>query len=376
MRKRYFCYNLTNSRIIHCIMNIAALLSGGVDSSVAVHLLKEQGYTPDLFYIKIGSDESNEWDCSEEEDWAMATMVARKYGCKLERVDLHKEYWENVVGYTIERLRKGLTPNPDVMCNRLIKFGVFEKTIGHNYDYTATGHYASTEKDSDGNVWLTTSPDPVKDQTDFLAQLDNIQISHAMFPIGKLEKDDVRRIAHEAHIPSADRKDSQGICFLGKINYNELVRRYLGEREGLIVEKETGNIIGRHKGYWYHTIGQRKGLGVSGRPEPLFIIATDTVTNTVYVGQGQEHPGLYRRALRILPEEVHWVSPDRRLSEGESRRFSMRIRYRQPLQAGVLHMCADGAYMVFDVPQRGITPGQFAVWYDGDELVGSGVISE
>ena len=221
MRKRYFCYNLTNSRIIHCIMNIAALLSGGVDSSVAVHLLKEQGYTPDLFYIKIGSDESNEWDCSEEEDWAMATMVARKYGCKLERVDLHKEYWENVVGYTIERLRKGLTPNPDVMCNRLIKFGVFEKTIGHNYDYTATGHYASTEKDSDGNVWLTTSPDPVKDQTDFLAQLDNIQVSHAMFPIGKLEKDDVRRIAHEAHIPSADRKDSQGICFLGKINYNE-----------------------------------------------------------------------------------------------------------------------------------------------------------
>ena len=276
---------------------VAALLSGGVDSSVSVFLLKEQGITPDLYYIKIASDDSENWDCSEEEDWEMASLVARKYGCKLDKIDLHREYWDNVVGYSVERLRKGLTPNPDVMCNRLIKFGAFYEKIGHNYDFIATGHYASTEKDEQGNVWLTTSPDPVKDQTDFLAQLDNLQISHAMFPIGKLIKEDVRRIAEEQEIPSAKRKDSQGICFLGKIDYNELVRRYLGEKEGLIIDRQTGNILGRHKGYWFHTIGQRKGLGLAGGP--WYVVEKDIRRNIVYVSRGFQTRDAYGNEFRI-----------------------------------------------------------------------------
>ena len=254
-------------------MNIAALVSGGVDSSVVVHLLKEQGYTPDIFYIRIGmEDEEGYIDCPAEEDIEITQWIAKKYGCRFEEVNLHKEYWDNVVSYTIESVRKGLTPNPDVMCNKLIKFGAFDDKRGHDYDRIATGHYARTEQvdsgrwtvDSgatqDGGVqqgtdysspitFLATAKDTVKDQTDFLSQLSYKQIQKLMFPIGHLMKSEVRAIAHEAHLPSADRKDSQGICFLGKINYNDFIRRYLGEREGKIVELETGKVLGTHKGY-------------------------------------------------------------------------------------------------------------------------------
>ena len=254
-------------------MNIAALVSGGVDSSVVVHLLKEQGYTPDIFYIRIGmEDEEGYIDCPAEEDIEITTFIAKKYGCRFEEVNLHKEYWDNVVSYTIDSVRKGLTPNPDVMCNRMIKFGAFIDKRGEGYNRIATGHYATTET-IDGTTFLATAKDPIKDQTDFLTQLTYPQIAKAMFPIGHLMKSEVREIASVAHLPSADRKDSQGICFLGKINYNDFLRRYLGEKEGKIVELETGKVLGTHKGYWFHTIGQRKGLFLSGGP--WFVVKKD-----------------------------------------------------------------------------------------------------
>ncbi len=224
---------------------IAALLSGGVDSSVVVHLLCEQGYKPSLFYIKIGMDGADYMDCSAEEDIELATATARKYGLPLEIIDLHREYWDNVAAYAIDKIRKGLTPNPDVMCNKLIKFGCFEQKVGKDFDFTATGHYATTQI-RDGKTWLATAKDPLKDQTDFLAQIDALQVSKLMFPIGHLMKQEVRQLAVSAALPSARRKDSQGICFLGKINYNDFVRRFLGEKEGPIIELETGKKVGTH----------------------------------------------------------------------------------------------------------------------------------
>ena len=263
---------------------IAALISGGVDSSVAVYLLKEAGYTPDLFYIQIGpEEETDDFTCTSEEDLEMATAVAHKYGCKLQVVNLHRQYWDLVVKYTMDKVSKGLTPNPDVMCNRLIKFGCFEQEVGKDYDFTATGHYATTEI-IDGKTWLATSPDPVKDQTDFLAQLDYMQVSKAMFPIGHMMKNEVRAIAEREHLVTAKRKDSQGICFLGKINYNDFLRRFMGEQEGKIIYIETGKVIGFHRGYWFHTIGQRKGLGLGGGP--WFVVRKNIRKNIVFVARG------------------------------------------------------------------------------------------
>lgn len=384
-------------------------LSGGVDSSVAAWLLKEQGYDVVGLFMRNWHDTVGtlEGDCPWYDDQVFAELVAKKLDIPFHFVDLSEQYRARVVDYMFDEYSRGRTPNPDVLCNREIKFDAFlDEALRLGADYVATGHYCRRRDDAvDGKVYhrLLAGTDPNKDQSYFLCQLSQQQMSKALFPIGDMLKPDVRRIAAEQKLATAKRKDSQGICFVGKVDLPVFLQQKLAPKQGNIVEilpdwhgyaeaasrtsivdmarpyhytPYDGKKIGVHNGAHYYTIGQRKGLGVSGRPEPLFIIATDTVTNTVYVGQGQEHPGLYRRTLRILPEEVHWVSPDRRLSEGESRRFSMRIRYRQPLQAGVLHMCADGAYMVFDVPQRGITPGQFAVWYDGDELVGSGVISE
>lgn len=384
-------------------------LSGGVDSSVAAWLLKEQGYDVVGLFMRNWHDTVGtlEGDCPWYDDQVFAELVAKKLDIPFHFVDLSEQYRARVVDYMFDEYSRGRTPNPDVLCNREIKFDAFlEEALKLGADYVATGHYCRRRDDVvDGKVYhrLLAGTDPNKDQSYFLCQLSQEQMSMALFPIGDMLKPDVRRIAAEQKLATAKRKDSQGICFVGKVDLPVFLQQKLAPKQGNIVEilpdwhgyaeaasrtsivdmarpyhytPYDGKKVGVHNGAHYYTIGQRKGLGVSGRPEPLFIIATDTVTNTVYVGQGQEHPGLYRRALRILPEEVHWVSPDRRLAEGESRRFSMRIRYRQPLQAGVLHMCADGAYMVFDVPQRGITPGQFAAWYDGDELVGSGVISE
>ena len=262
-------------------MEIAALVSGGVDSSVVVHLLKEAGYDPVLFYIRIGmEDKDKTLHCHSEEDLEIVTCIARKYGCRFEEVSLHEEYWKYVMGYTLDSIKRGFTPNPDVMCNKYIKFGFFEQYWGKDFDRIATGHYASIVE-RDGVVYLGTAVDSVKDQTDFLSQLNTLQVSKLMFPLGGLMKSEVRAIAEKAELPSAKRKDSQGICFLGNINYNEFIRNYMGEREGDIVELETGRKLGRHKGYWFHTIGQRKGLGLSGGP--WFVIRKDVDTNTLYV---------------------------------------------------------------------------------------------
>ena len=352
---------------------IAVLLSGGVDSSVVVYEMARMGLHPDCFYIKIGPEEEEEWDCTSEEDLEMATAVASRYGCKLQVVDCHKEYWDGVTKYTMDKVRNGFTPNPDVMCNRLIKFGAFHEKMGHQYDLIATGHYARTEV-IDGKKWLVTAPDPVKDQTDFLAQIYDWQLQKAIFPIGHYMKDEVRQIAEREHLINAKRKDSQGICFLGKINYNEYIRRYLGENPGDVIELATGKLIGKHKGLWFHTIGQRKGLGIGGRKESLFVLATDVKENVIYVGEGDSHPGLYRSVLRIKTEEVHWVDPQQRMVEGERRRYDVRIRYRQALQGAELVCRGDGLYLIFDEAQRGVAAGQFAAWYDGEVLAGSGVI--
>lgn len=244
-------------------MNIAALVSGGVDSSVMLHLLKEQGYEPVIFYILIGmKDKEGFLDCPSEEDIEITTWLSKKYGLRMEVVTLQEEYWDNVVAYTLDSVKKGLTPNPDVMCNRLIKFGSFNEKYGKDFDFLATGHYASTSFINE-TKYLTTAKDKFKDQTDFLAQITYAQLQKLMFPVGNLTKPEVRQIANEVRMPSAGRKDSQGICFLGKVNYNDFLRRYIGEKEGNIVELETGKILGKHKGYWFHTIGLEKDLALA-----------------------------------------------------------------------------------------------------------------
>ena len=336
---------------------IAVLLSGGVDSSVVVYELARQGLHPDCFYIKIGPEEQEEWDCNSEEDMEMATVVAQRYGCRLEVVDCHREYWDQVTRYTMEKVRAGFTPNPDVMCNRLIKFGAFDEKRGHDYDLIATGHYAQTEW-IDGRKWLTTSPDPVKDQTDFLAQIHPWQLKKALFPIGHYMKDEVRQVAEHEHLINARRKDSQGICFLGNIDYNEYVRRYLGEQPGDIIEQETGRIIGQHKGLWFHTIGQRKGLGLGGGP--WFVIRKDVEQNILYVSHGYDRATAYKRDFAIhdfdfLTEGVTSV-PDR---------ITFKIRHTPEFHCATVETLSDGRMMVHsDDPIHGVAPGQFCVVYD------------
>ena len=339
-------------------MTIAALVSGGVDSSVVVHLLKEQGYTPDIFYIRIGmEDEEGYIDCPAEEDIEITQWIARKYGCRFEEVNLHKEYWDNVVSYTIESVRKGLTPNPDVMCNKLIKFGAFDDRRGHAYDRIATGHYATTAI-VDGRSFLATAKDPVKDQTDFLSQLSYRQIQKLMFPIGHLMKGEVRAIAHEAGLPSADRKDSQGICFLGKINYNDFIKRYLGEREGKIVELETGRVLGTHRGYWFHTIGQRKGLYLSGGP--WFVVRKDIENNVLYVSQGYDPREQYGDRITLMG--FHPLAPVELPLPME---VKFKIRHTPEFHPGVLHRTDDGLVVIESgEPIQGIAAGQYATIYD------------
>ena len=354
-------------------MSIAALVSGGVDSSVVVHLLKEQGYEPTLFYIRIGMEEKEGFiDCPAEEDIEITSYLARHYGLRFEEVNLHREYWENVVSYTIDAVRRGLTPNPDVMCNKLIKFGAFEQRWGKEFDFTATGHYATTTR-VDDTVMLSSAMDPVKDQTDFLSQLSYTQIRKLMFPIGHMMKADVRRVAHEAHLPSADRKDSQGICFLGKINYNDFLRRYLGEREGKIVELETGRILGTHRGYWFHTIGQRKGLFLSGGP--WFVVKKDIDENVLYVSQGYDPSTQYGQSVVLAdyhylcdvnhpPLEVQrW---EQLLQAGQSVDVKFKIRHTPEFAQGHLRLMDEGVVIDSDVRIQGIAAGQYATIYDND----------
>ncbi|MBO4785975.1 MAG: tRNA 2-thiouridine(34) synthase MnmA [Prevotella sp.] len=346
---------------------IAVLLSGGVDSSVVVHEFATMGLSPDCFYIKIGPEESEEWDCSSEEDFEMATAVANRYGCKLQLVDCHKEYWEKVTKYTMDKVRAGFTPNPDVMCNRLIKFGAFDEKIGYQYDLIATGHYAQTEW-IDGKKWLTTSPDPVKDQTDFLAQIYDWQLKKAIFPIGHYTKNEVRQIAEREHLVNAKRKDSQGICFLGKINYNDYIKRYLGENPGDVVDVSTGKILGKHKGLWFHTIGQRHGLGFGGGP--WNVVRKDIDNNILYVAKGYEPHQAWRKEFSM--KDFHYLTV-KELPEN----VTFKIRHTPEFHKATLRFLGDDTYGIFAEDMiQGVAPGQFCVIYDAEhhKCYGSGEI--
>jgi tRNA-specific 2-thiouridylase len=356
---------------------IAVLLSGGVDSSVVVYEFARLGLHPDCFYIKIGPDENEQWDCSSEEDLEMASAVAHKYGCRLEVVDCHREYWDQVTRYTMDKVCAGLTPNPDVMCNRLIKFGAFDEKRGHDYDLIATGHYARTEIEewSDCQLkWLCTSPDPVKDQTDFLAQIDDWQLRKALFPIGHYMKDEVRMIAEREHLVNARRKDSQGICFLGKINYNDYIRRYLGENPGDVIELETGRRIGQHKGLWFHTIGQRKGMGFSGGP--WFVVKKDVSQNILYVSHGYDPETAYTQHFRI--HDMHWLTKCNFSIFNLQSSIYFKIRHTPEFLQGTMEPLDDGSFMIHAKEKiHGVAPGQFCVIYDENHhrCFGSGEIS-
>ena len=453
-------------------------LSGGVDSSVAALLLKQQGYDVFALFMQNWHDASTtlHGDCEWEEDRFVAEMVARKIGIPFYFVDLSKEYRQRVVDYMFDEYEKGRTPNPDVLCNREIKFDAFLKCAEKlGADYVATGHYCRketiTSEDGQAVHRILAGTDPNKDQSYFLCQLSQEQLSKAMFPIGDIIKPEVRRLAHEADLPSADKKDSQGICFVGKVDLPTFLQQKLKPCEGDVVEvydayytgnqqyekmksllesvlkdgegdvkmitdyvsedkivpvpssgcpfdpdklaslsdedflylsqplaynikfetetyrsgrkhiKKTrykenpyGKIVGKHDGAQFYTIGQRKGLNIGGHKDSVFVIETDIPNNIIYVGEGHTHKGLSRSCLRVDPSEIHWIRPDLAMSVGEIRRYRVRIRYRQPLQDATVIMRESGLYILFDTPQRGITSGQFAVWYDDDEMLGSGAI--
>lgn len=388
-------------------------LSGGVDSSVAAYLLQQQGYEVIGLFMKNWHDDSvtisNE--CPWLEDSNDALLVAEKLGIPFQTVDLSEQYKERIVDYMFNEYEKGRTPNPDVLCNREIKFDVFMKiALSLGADYVATGHYCRRDvvQENGKEVYrLLAGVDGNKDQSYFLCQLSQEQLSKALFPIGELTKPQVREIAAEMELVTAEKKDSQGLCFIGKVRLPEFLQQQLQPKEGIIYEvnaeaetyhaekpqfasvkeqlafeaknisykPEMGKIVGRHQGAHYYTIGQRKGLNVGGTKEPLFIIATDVESNAIYTGQGHNHPGLFRKALYIQQPEVHWVREDMALKGGETMEVMVRIRYRQPLQQATLHQFEDGMYIAFDQQQSAITEGQFAAWYIGEELVGSGVIS-
>ena len=360
-------------------------LSGGVDSSVAAWLLKEQGYAVEGLFMVNWHDTVGvlSGDCPAEHDRLLAQLVAKKLNIPLHEIDLSAEYRERVVEYMFREYEKGRTPNPDVLCNREIKFGPFlDIAKQRGADYIATGHYCrkeTIEKEGKSYHRLLAGADKNKDQSYFLCQLSQEQLADVLFPIGHLDKPEVRRIARELGLPTAERKDSQGICFVGKVDLPIFLQQQLKAKEGDIIEipansPSDGKVIGKHNGAHFYTIGQRKGLNVGGKKEPLFVLETDVEKNIVYVGMGQDHPGLYRNELFLRRDDIHWLRPDLAMDDGEARQYAVRIRYRQPLQSAQLFQTADGIQILFDEPQRGVTPGQFAAWYDGEELVGAGVI--
>ncbi len=389
-------------------------LSGGVDSSVAAYLLKEQGYEVIGLFMKNWHDDSVtiSKECPWLEDSNDALIVAEKLGIPFQTVDLSKEYKERIVDYMFREYEKGRTPNPDVLCNREIKFDVFLKiALQLGADYVATGHYCKKGEIVDANGALSyrllAGADENKDQSYFLCQLSQDQLAKTLFPIGELTKPQVRKIAFDNGLITADKKDSQGLCFIGKVRLPDFLQQKLKPKKGPIVEVPSdvaqylrtepsfknkfeelayyaqkpvyqisdGKVVGQHQGAHYFTKGQRKGLDVGGTPEPLFVIETDVSQNIIFTGQGKAHPGLYRRTLFIRNDELHWIRPDLSLKVDDSMEVWARIRYRQPLQKAILFKVDAGLYVDFEEKQSAITEGQFAAWYIENELVGSGVIS-
>jgi len=383
-------------------------LSGGVDSSVTAYLLKQQGYEVIGMFMKNWHDDSvtisNE--CPWLDDSNDAMIVAQHLGIPFQAIDLSKEYKERIVDYMFAEYQRGRTPNPDVLCNREIKFDIFlNAAIKLGADYVATGHYARREEiEVDGKkvYRLLAGKDPNKDQSYFLCQLTQQQLSKALFPVGELLKPEVRAIAKEANLATAEKKDSQGLCFVGKVHLPDFLQQRLETKKGKVIEVEAaspafkngfadddlinlsksyelapelGEVVGDHNGAHYYTIGQRRGLNIGGFEKPLFVIGTDTTKNIIYTGMGDDHPGLYRKGLFVPNTDAHWIRADFKLAIGESRTYKARIRYRQPLEPCTLHQKEEGLYIIFDRPQRGVTPGQFAAWYEGEELIGSGVIN-
>ena len=388
-------------------MRVVIGLSGGVDSSVAAHLLMEQGHEVIALFMRNWNDESvtinNE--CPWIDDANDAMLVANHLGIPFQVMDLSTEYKERIVDYMFNEYAAGRTPNPDVLCNREVKFDLFlDAALKLGADAVATGHYCRKWTDENGHHHLLAGLDGNKDQSYFLCQLNQDQLARAMFPIGELEKPKVREIATDIGLPTADKKDSQGLCFIGKVRLPEFLQQQLAVKRGDIVEidanhevfadrsnlalserarpypmtPDMGTVVGQHDGAHFFTVGQRKGLQVGGKPEPLFVLGTCIETNTVFVGQGDHHPGLYRTALRL--EAPHWVLPSQQTASPSETTFGLRIRYRQPLQAGTLVCDSEGVwFMDFKEPQRGVAAGQFAAWHggnDGTEVIGSAVIAE
>lgn len=382
-------------------------LSGGVDSSVAAYLLLEQGYEVIGMFMRNWHDDSVTLDneCAWIDDSRDALLVAEKLNIPFHVIDLSKPYYERIVEYMFGEYEKGRTPNPDVLCNREIKFDVFlDAAMKLGADYVATGHYCqsdSIEVNGKTIYRLLAGADKNKDQSYFLCQVNQAQLSKALFPIGHLQKPQVREIAEKAGLVTAKKKDSQGLCFVGKISLPEFLQQKLSVKKGKIIEIEPnqineqkqrrgpskeeqslpydysqlkGKLKGEHNGAHYFTVGQRKGFSGGGTQKPLFVLHTDTTSNTIYAGQGDDHPGLYRKALKMDEKEINWLRPDMAPSIGESLNVEARIRYRQPLEKAVLIREKEGVYLIFDREQRGITPGQFAAWYLNEALLGSGVI--
>ena len=395
-------------------MKVVVGLSGGVDPSVAAYLLQKQGHDVVALFMRNWNDASVtlEDECPWIEDSNDALMVAQKLGIPYQVIDMSELYKEKIVDYMFDEYKKGRTPNPDVLCNREVKFDVFMKTaLALGAEKVATGHYAqvsSTFDESGKEIFhLLAGKDNNKDQSYFLCQLNQEQLSKSLFPIGNLTKPEVREIAREMDLVTADKKDSQGLCFIGKVSLPTFLQQQLKPKEGEIVEifnnfaefyqekpvfsskleeleflskkikyeKSDGKVIGKHKGAHYFTIGQSKGLGIGGHKESCFLISREMETNTIYVGEGKNFPGLFRKALKIENNEVHWVREDLRLQNGESTELMVRIRYRQTLEKATLYQFEEGLFIEFENPQSAIAEGQFAAWYDGEELLGSGVIS-
>ncbi len=392
-------------------------LSGGVDSSVAAHLLLEQGYEVIGMFMKNWHDESVTIsnDCPWMEDSTDAMLVAEKLGIPFQAIDLSVEYKDRIVDYMFAEYKAGRTPNPDILCNREIKFDIFLKAAEKlKADFVATGHYCQkgdVEVNGQPVYQLLAGADPNKDQSYFLCQLNQGQLAKALFPIGHLQKPEVREIAKKLNLITADKKDSQGLCFIGKVRLPEFLQQQLKPKKGNIIvipedleiyqhvqvpagiepecydqdlldalalpihyTADQGKVLAEHNGAHYFTVGQRKGLHVGGTGKPLFVISTDTQANIIYTGMGEDHPGLLRTALFVKNEEIHWIREDLKLAPGQSARYQSRIRYRQPLSGASLIQKENGLYVLFDQAQKGIASGQFVAWYQGNECIGSGTI--